>query len=41
MQGLQIDDVILIFLPALYCGFGRRGSKGFTIELYFDHFVWL
>ena len=27
---LQIDDVIPIFSPAVYCGFGRCGSKGFA-----------
>ena len=30
VQCLQVDDVIPILLPAVYCGFGSCGSKMFT-----------
>ena len=30
VQCLQVDDVIPILLPAVYCGFGRCGSHGGT-----------
>ena len=30
VQCLQVDDVILILSPAVYCGFGRCGSKRFA-----------
>ena len=30
VQCLQVDDVIPILSPAVYCGFGRRGSLGRT-----------
>ena len=30
VQCLQVDDVIPILLPAVYCGFGRCGSPEFT-----------
>ena len=49
MQCLQVDDVIPILLPAVYCG--RCGSQGFAwwhydvtkfiIETDCDHVVWL
>ena len=48
---LQVDNVIPILSPAVYCGFGRCGSQRFTwwqynvagwnIELHFDNVVWL
>ena len=51
VQCLQVDDVIPILLPAMYCGFGRCGSQGFAwwhynvtkwiIEPDCDHVVWL
>ena len=30
VQCLQVDDVIPILPPAVYCGFGRCGSKRFA-----------
>ena len=30
VQCLHVDDVIPILLPAVYCCFGRCGSKRFT-----------
>ena len=30
VQCLQVDDVIPILFPAVYCGFGRCGSQRFT-----------
>ena len=30
VQCLQVDDVILILLPAVYCGFGRDLLGGTT-----------
>ena len=50
VQCLQVNDVIPILSPAVYCGFGRCGSQRFAwwhyvaewiIELDFDHVVWL
>ena len=35
LQWLQVDDVILIMLSAVYCGFGRCGSQRFTWWHYF------
>ena len=35
VQCLQVDDVIRILSPAVYCGFGRCGSKRFTWWHYF------
>ena len=32
---LQVDDVIPILSSAVYCGFGRWGSKRFTWWHYF------
>ena len=31
VQCLKVDDVIPILLPAVYCGFGRYGSKKFIL----------
>ena len=37
VQCLQVDDVIPIFPPAVYCGFGRCGSRRFGwLALRFD-----
>ena len=30
VQWLQVDDVIPILPPAVYCGFGRCGSQRFA-----------
>ena len=30
VQCLQVDDVIPILSPAVYCSFGRCGSQGFA-----------
>ena len=30
VQCLQVDDVIPILSPAVYCGFGRCGSQRFS-----------
>ena len=30
VQCLQVDDVIPMLSPAVYCGFGRCGSQGFS-----------
>ena len=30
VQCLQVDDVIPILSPAVYCGFGRCGSQRFA-----------
>ena len=30
VQCLQVDEVIPILSPAVYCGFGRCGSQRFT-----------
>ena len=30
VQYLQVDDVIPILLPAVYCGFGRCGFQRFA-----------
>ena len=30
VQCLQVDDVILILPPSVYCGFGRCGSQKFA-----------
>ena len=30
VQCLQVDDVIPILLPAVYCGFGSYGSQRFA-----------
>ena len=35
MQCLQVDDVIPILSPAVYCGFGRCGSQRFAWWDYF------
>ena len=35
VQCLQVDDVIPIVLPAVYCGFGRCGSQRFAWWHYF------
>ena len=35
MQCLQIDDVIPVLPPAVYCGFGRCGSQRFAWWHYF------
>ena len=35
VQCLQVDDVIRILSPAVYCGFGRCDSKRFTWWHYF------
>ena len=35
VQCLQVDDVILISSPAIYCGFGRCGSQRFAWWHYF------
>ena len=31
VQCLQVDDVIPILSPAVYCGFGRCGSQRFVL----------
>ena len=46
VQCLQVDDVIPILLPAVYCGFGRFAQWHYdvtewTIEPDYDHVVWL
>ncbi len=35
VQCLQVDDVISILSPAVYCGFGRCGSQKFACWRYF------
>ena len=35
VQSLQVDDVIPILSPAVYCGFGRCGSQIFAWWHYF------
>ena len=35
VQCLQVDDVIPILPPAVYCGFGRGASQRFTWWHYF------
>ena len=35
VQCLQVDDVIPILLPAVYCSFGRCGSQRFAWWHYF------
>ena len=35
VQCLQVDDVIPILSPAVYCGFGRCGSQRFAWWHYF------
>ena len=35
MQCLQVDDVIPILSPVVYCGFGRCGSQRFAWWHYF------
>ena len=35
VQCLQVDDLIPILLPAVYCGFGRCGSQRFAWWHYF------
>ena len=30
VQCLQVDDVIPVLSPAVFCGFGRCSSQGFT-----------
>ena len=39
VQCLQVDDVIPILLLAVYCGFGRCGSKRFTWWYYFLMYI--
>ena len=36
VQWLQVDDVIPILSPAMYCGFGKCGSQRFAWWHYFD-----
>ena len=35
LLSVQVDDVIPILLPAVYCGFGRCGSQRFAWWHYF------
>ena len=35
VQCLEVDDVIPILLPAVYCGFGRCSSQRFAWWHYF------
>ena len=35
VQCLQVDDVIPILSPAVYCGFGRCGFQGLSWWHYF------